>query len=142
MLAGFFLEKLVQIQTEKPNIHTVLMPLYELFCLTVMGPSYDRGGGFGDLVAAGVLPGNAKDLVLKRTKELLGQIRPVAVPLVDGWNIPDFVLNSCLGRYDGRYIDALYEQTKWEPLNKTDVHEGYHKHLQYVLHPERARAKL
>jgi len=138
--AFFFLEKLKSIEKESPTIHAVLSPLYQLFCLTIMSTSYDRGGGFGDFVAAGCLPGSAKGAVTKRIKELLSIIRPIAVPLVDAWNIPDFVLNSCLGRFDGRYIDALYESTKFEPLNQTDVTEGYHKHLQYILHPERKHA--
>jgi acyl-CoA oxidase len=143
--AVFFLQRLKDIETKFPHLVPVLTPLFELFVLTIMGPSYDRGGGFGDFVAAGVLPGSSKEIVLKRTKELLQTIRPLAVPLVDAWNIPDFVINSCLGRYDGRYIDALYDQTSYEPLNKTDVTEGYYKHLQYIVHPERtsvAKAKL
>jgi len=145
MHAHFFIEKLNAIEKDLPHIVPVLKPLYELFCLTIMGPSYDRGGGFGDFVASGVLPASSKGLVLKRTKELLTEIRPLAVPLVDAWNIPDFVLNSCLGRFDGRYIEALYEQTKYEPLNQADVTDGYYKHLQYILHPERSqqtKAKL
>lgn len=141
--AFFFLERLKDVQVKFPHLAAVLGPLFELFCLTVFGPSYDRGGGFGDFVAAGVFPGSCKDLVLKRTKQLLEEIRPLAVPIVDAWNIPDFVLNSCLGRYDGQYVEALYESTKNEPLNKTDVTEGYYKHLQYALHPERTKsAKL
>mmetsp|Transcript_34502 Transcript_34502/g.99010 ORF Transcript_34502/g.99010 Transcript_34502/m.99010 type:complete len:720 (-) Transcript_34502:62-2221(-) len=146
LLAFFFSERLKALEKKSPDLVPVIRPLYELFCMTVMGTSYDKGGGFGDFVAAGVLPPSAKGLVLKRTKELLAQIRPLAVPIMDAWNIPDFVLNSCLGRYDGRYIEALYESTKYEPLNQTDVAEGYYKHIQYILHPERkhaaARAKL
>jgi len=143
--ALFFFVRLKTLEKESPTLTAIIGPLYELFCLVVMSTSYDRGGGFGDFVAAGVLPGSAKGLVTKRIKELLAIIRPLAVPIVDAWNIPDFVVNSCLGRYDGRYIDALYEATNYEPLNKTDVTEGYHKHLQYILHPERkhaARSKL
>merc|ERR1712039_862496 len=77
MLGSFFLQKLKAVEKEQPKLFPVLTPLYELFALTVMGPSYDRGGGFGDFVAAGVLPGNAKNAVLKRTKELLTEIRPL-----------------------------------------------------------------
>eukprot|EP00928_Gymnodinium_smaydae_P045489 TRINITY_DN30319_c0_g1_i1.p1 TRINITY_DN30319_c0_g1~~TRINITY_DN30319_c0_g1_i1.p1 ORF type:complete len:750 (-),score=164.00 TRINITY_DN30319_c0_g1_i1:65-2242(-) len=139
LLAHFFLEKMKTIEKDMPHILPVISPLFELFCLTIMDTSYDKGGGFGDFVAAGLLPPSARGLVLQRTKVLLAQIRPLAVPLVDAWNIPDFLLNSCLGRYDGRYIDALYESTKNEPLNETDVAEGYHKHLQYILHPDRQR---
>jgi len=141
MLAHFFMEKIKDVQAKSPLLYPVVAPLFDLFCLTVIGPSYDRGGGFGDFVAAGVLPGSAKDVVLKRTKQLLEEIRPLAVPLVDAWNIPDFVLNSCLGRFDGRYIEALYESTKFEPLNQSDVSDGYHQHLQYILHPERLQGE-
>merc|ERR1712151_628854 len=131
ILAHFFLLRMKTIEQDCPALVPVIAPLFELFCMTVFGPSYDRGGGFGDFVAAGVFPHSAKDLVLKRTKQLLEQLRPQAVAIVDAWNIPDFVVNSCLGRYDGRYVDSLYESTKYEPLNQTDVAEGYYKHLQY-----------
>jgi len=137
MLAHFFLERLKILNETHPEIAKVVSPLYELYCLTVMDTSYDKGGGFGDFVAAGVLPPSAKAPVLKRIKELLAIIRPQAVSIMDAWNIPDFILNSCLGRYDGQYVEALYDSTRFEPLNQTDVAEGYYKHLQYILHPER-----
>merc|ERR1712151_171805 len=95
-----------------------------------MESSYERGGGFGEFCAAKVLPPDAHGLIAKRQKELLSLIRPHAVPLVDAWNIPDFLLNSCLGRYDGRVYEAL---------NKKDVSDGYYAHLQYILHPDRHR---
>jgi len=56
---------------------------------------------------------------------------------MDGWNLPDFLLNSVLGRYDGRVYEALYEQTKKEPLNARDITDGYYDHLQFMIHPER-----
>jgi acyl-CoA oxidase len=33
--------------------------------------------------------------------ELLAAMRPQAVPIVDGFACPDYLLNSALGRYDG-----------------------------------------
>jgi len=74
---------------------------------------------------------------MRQTKTLLAQIRPQAVPLVDSWNIPDFLLNSVLGRFDGRVYESLYEQCKREPLNAHDVSDGYYDHIQFILHPER-----
>jgi len=133
----FFLDRINQIEKEAPKVAAVLKLLFELYCLTVMDQSYDRGGGLGEFIAAGALPPGAYGVLGKRTKALLKEIRPHAIPLVDGWNIPDFLLNSCLGRYDGRVYESLYEQTKYEPLNDTDIADGYYKHLQYVLHPER-----
>ncbi|CAE8709340.1 unnamed protein product, partial [Polarella glacialis] len=135
----FFKKRLTELETQSPRVASVLKLVFELFCLTVMDQSYDRGGGFGDFVAAGVLPHNGQGQLLRRIKQLLKDIRPHAVPLVDGWNIPDFLLNSVLGRYDGRVYESLYESTRNEPLNETDISEGYYKHLQYLLHPERRR---
>mmetsp|Transcript_106231 Transcript_106231/g.298748 ORF Transcript_106231/g.298748 Transcript_106231/m.298748 type:complete len:720 (-) Transcript_106231:138-2297(-) len=139
LYAGLFAERLKEIEVSYPKVASVLHLLFELFCLTVLDCSYDKAGGFGEFVAAGALPPAAYGPILKRQKQLLREIRPHAVPLVDGWNIPDFLLNSCLGRYDGRVYESLYEQTKYEPLNESDVSEGYYKHLQYILHPERKR---
>ena len=155
----------------------------------VLTTSYERGGGFGDFVAAKALaPGCYLELRAQQ-RRLLRELRPdavrgttsagntinsetlgqladhpkhsqstfwntraralvwcslssaysavegfgqnelggsafIEVPLVDSWNIPDFLLNSCLGRYDGRVYEALWESTRFEPLNKTDIHEG------------------
>merc|ERR1712217_309613 len=139
LYAELFLKRLTEMAAEYPKVASVLHLLFELYCITVMDQSYDKGGGLGEFIAAGALPVGAYAVLLKREKQLLKEIRPHAIPLVDGWNIPDFLLNSCLGRYDGRVYEALYEQTKYEPLNDADVTEGYYKHLQYLLHPERKR---
>lgn len=139
LYAEFFLKRIQEVEKEFPRIAAVLQPLFQLYCLTVIDTGYDKGSGFGDFVACGALPPSAYNKILKREKALLKEIRPQAVALVDGWNIPDFLLNSCLGRYDGRVYEALYEQTRFEPLNETDISEGYYKHLQYLLHPERRR---
>ncbi len=40
---------------------------------------------------------------------LLLTVRPNAVTLVDAFEFPDNVLNSAIGRYDGRVYEALYE---------------------------------
>ncbi|CAD7947183.1 unnamed protein product [Amoebophrya sp. A120] len=122
------------------TVQTALNPLYQLYCLTVIDSGYDKGGGLGDFIACGALPGGDRKisaLITKEIKKCLQMIRPQAVALVDGWNFPDFLLNSVLGRYDGRVYEALYEQTKKEPLNKRDITDGYYDHLQYMIHPER-----
>ncbi len=50
------------------------------------------------------------------------QIRPDAVALVDAWGLPDELLNSALGSYDGDVYNRLYTMAKErEPLNKFDV---------------------
>jgi len=140
LLAKAFLNRLTATKASNPKIYAVLAPLYELLCLVVMHTGFDRGGGFGDFVVSGALEADCMPVILEQIKSLLVRIRPNAVALVDAWNIPDMLLNSCLGRYDGRVYEALMQQTKSEPLNSTDVHDGYYQHLQYALHPERKKA--
>merc|ERR1712113_843708 len=76
------------------EIRRALELLFKLYCLTIMDTSYDRGGGFGEFCAAKALPPEAHDVILDATKKTLQEIRPIAVALVDAWNIPDFLLNS------------------------------------------------
>ena len=47
--------------------------------------------------------------------------RREAVPLVDAFDIPDAVLNSALGRYDGDVYRHLYEWAQKAPRNKSEV---------------------
>ena len=53
--------------------------------------------------------------------QLLADIRPNAVALVDAFDFPDALLCSVLGRYDGRVYENLYNWAAKAPLNKTSV---------------------
>jgi acyl-CoA oxidase len=53
--------------------------------------------------------------------QLLAEIRPNAVAVVDAFDYPDKVLGSCLGRYDGQVYQALYEYAKNSPLNEKEA---------------------
>lgn len=59
------------------------------------------------------------ELLRNRVHALLAELRPQAVPLVDAWNIPDYLLNSALGRKDGDVYPALVRFAQGEPLNQT-----------------------
>jgi acyl-CoA oxidase len=51
--------------------------------------------------------------------DLLEQIRPHAVCLVDAWKLPDWLLDSSLGRYDGKvYEDMFHRASQLNSLNK------------------------
>lgn len=60
-------------------------------------------------------------LVRKQLYTLLQVIRKEAVPLVDAFDIPDEILNSVLGRYDGNVYTHLYEWALKAPRNKKQV---------------------
>lgn len=56
-----------------------------------------------------------------RIKELLSQLRPNAVALVDAFDTHDKKLNSVLGRYDGNVYEHMFEWARSSPLNSTEV---------------------
>ena len=62
-----------------------------------------------------------RQITLARTKtvmQLLEEIRPHAVRLVDAWKFPDWQLDSSLGRYDGKvYEDMFHRASELNPLN-------------------------
>lgn len=60
---------------------------------------------------------------------MLTELRPNAVALVDAFDFPDRLLNSCLGRYDGQVYDALYEYAKNSPLNQHQVRKRFSFYL-------------
>lgn len=61
-------------------------------------------------------------------------IRHEAVVLVDSWMMSDKLLNSALGRSDGRVYAALLSLALNSPLNKSHVTESYHRHLVRLIH--------
>jgi acyl-CoA oxidase len=51
--------------------------------------------------------------------ELMAELRPHAVKLVDAWSIPDWLLSSALGRSDGKVYEELFDMAhRRNPLNK------------------------
>ena len=57
---------------------------------------------------------------------LMEEIRPHAVRLVDSFALPDYLLDSALGRYDGRVYEDLYHRAHvLNPLNRTTFNPNY-----------------
>ncbi|KAL3468954.1 acyl-CoA dehydrogenase/oxidase C-terminal [Aspergillus californicus] len=66
------------------------------------------------------------DALPQRINELMARIRPQAVSLVDAWKIPDYLLDSALGRYDGRVYEDLFNRAhRLNPLNGLTVNPNY-----------------
>lgn len=105
--------------------------LLQIYALSYMAKD------FGHFVASKVISADIYQLLIDNLLELYKQYRPMAVTVADAWGFPDFLLISALGRYDGNVYETLLQATRNEPLNKRDVSEGYYRHIQYILHPER-----
>ncbi|KIV81179.1 hypothetical protein PV11_08616 [Exophiala sideris] len=57
-------------------------------------------------------------MVTPAIQKLMAQVRPHAVKLVDAWSIPDYLLESALGSYDGDVYNRLFHKAhKENPLN-------------------------
>ncbi|XP_068932437.1 peroxisomal acyl-coenzyme A oxidase 1 isoform X2 [Petaurus breviceps papuanus] len=107
---------------DKP-IQTVLKNLCLLYAL------YGISQNSGDFLQGGILTESQLTQVNQRVKDLLTIIRPDSAALVDAFDFKDHTLGSVLGRYDGNVYENMFEWAKKSPLNKTEVHESYHKYL-------------
>ncbi|QKX63260.1 uncharacterized protein TRUGW13939_10429 [Talaromyces rugulosus] len=91
----------------------VLRKLFRLYAL------YTLEREAADFYASGAV--TVRQITLTRTKAvlaLLDDIRPHAVSLVDAWKIPDWVLDSSLGRSDGKvYEDLFHRASQQNPVN-------------------------
>ncbi|XP_026215245.1 peroxisomal acyl-coenzyme A oxidase 1 isoform X2 [Anabas testudineus] len=104
-------------------VHSVLSALALLYAL--QGITQNSG----DFLQAGLLSVPQVLQISVRIKELLSQLRPNAVALVDAFDFHDKKLNSVLGRYDGNVYEHMFEWARRSPLNSTEVHESFHKYL-------------
>ncbi|XP_053382348.1 peroxisomal acyl-coenzyme A oxidase 1-like [Mercenaria mercenaria] len=101
------------------SVARVLEALCKLFAV------YGINERLGEFIQDGFLDGQQADMILNKTLSLLAEIRPNAVALVDAFDYSDKILQSCIGRYDGKVYEALYEYAKTSPLNKEEVHDTY-----------------
>ncbi|XP_051939487.1 peroxisomal acyl-coenzyme A oxidase 1 isoform X5 [Hippocampus zosterae] len=122
VVVKLFADKLAGI--DAASIHLVLLMLARLYAL------HGISNNSGDFLQAGLLKGSQLVEITTRIKELLSELRPNAVALVDAFDFHDRMLNSVLGRYDGNVYDHLFEWARRSPLNSTEVHESYHKYLE------------
>ncbi|GAA5866348.1 hypothetical protein JCM1840_004092 [Sporobolomyces johnsonii] len=97
----------------QPAVHRVMTTCFELFAC------YTMDAEASEFLSSGYLSPKQHELLRNRVHALLAELRPQAVPLVDAWACPDYLLNSALGRSDGDVYPALVRFAQNEPLNRT-----------------------
>ncbi|KAF6020084.1 ACOX1 [Bugula neritina] len=122
LVAKFFVSALSASQWES-RAKAVLTQVCEFYLVNNI---LDHSGTF---LQNDVLNPSQASLLRTRRIELLAELRPNAVALVDAFDYPDRLLNSCLGRYDGNVYEALYEYAKSSSLNQHQVHPSFHKYV-------------
>ncbi|KAI0772371.1 peroxisomal oxidase [Trametes elegans] len=110
-----------------------LRKVYVLHLLTTVESGLEDILSFGLLSAAGAGQGDPSRGLRLAIKELSESLLPEVIGLTDGFGFTDWELDSALGRYDGNAYEALWEKTKTEPLNKTEVTAGYEEHIKPLL---------
>eukprot|EP00211_Chloroparvula_japonica_P003585 CAMPEP_0119121714 /NCGR_PEP_ID=MMETSP1310-20130426/2214_1 /TAXON_ID=464262 /ORGANISM="Genus nov. species nov., Strain RCC2339" /LENGTH=720 /DNA_ID=CAMNT_0007111291 /DNA_START=106 /DNA_END=2268 /DNA_ORIENTATION=+ len=121
-ICSFFADELKNISDP-----TLVAPLGRLCAL--FGTIFVKEN-FGNV--AGYLSPSQAGYCDEAIRELLAEIRPDAVALTDAFEFTDNILNSAIGKFDGRVYEALYAAAKASPLNNKDPFEGY-KYLEPVL---------
>jgi len=107
---------------KEPEIRDILSKLCSLFSL-------HRIEQFLRFFLEGeYMNGKQSRLVSLMVRKLCAEIREVAVPLVDSFNLPDFILRSPLGRKDGNIYESYLEKVKSSPENQTQL-TPYHSTL-------------
>ncbi|OGM39650.1 fatty-acyl coenzyme A oxidase (Pox1) [Aspergillus bombycis] len=120
LLVEIFYDTLNSDQSLAPPIKVAMWNLYRLFAFYHMQQeSYD-------FYRSGAVSQNDLDGFSTHVQHLMEKIRPHAVTFVDAWMIPDYLLDSALGRYDGKvYEDLYYRAHRLNPLNRITVNPNY-----------------
>lgn len=99
------------------NILRLLFRLFALYTIDEYAREFARSQAVSDANL---------DRLTDVVQELMGKIRPHAVSLVDAWAVPDYLLDSALGRYDGRvYEDLFHRAHRLNPLNEVTVNPDW-----------------
>ncbi|CAG8038847.1 unnamed protein product [Penicillium nalgiovense] len=115
-----FFDALSNDKTLSTPIKTVLWDCYRLFALYTM-----ENESFEFFRTNAVSQTDLNSLE-SRVQDLMARIRPHAVKLVDSWMIPDYLLDSALGRYDGRVYEDLFNRAhRLNPLNRITFNPNY-----------------
>ncbi|KAL6818043.1 acyl-CoA oxidase [Trichoderma sp. SZMC 28013] len=122
-----FHDQVTNLQNFGQETINVMWDLYTLFALFTMQ------NNALEFIQTETVSLNQLDEVPGRILELMRRIRPHAVRLVDVWALPDYLLDSSLGRYDGRvYEDMFHRAHDLNPLNRITINPDY-KNPELVL---------
>lgn len=120
MLVKYFYQALQEDEAlQSGNLRTVVQPLFELFALFTLETEAT------EFFAAGCMNQATYEEVKKEVLAALAKIRPNAVPLVDSFKFPDFLLQSSLGRYDGEVYKDMLDRAGREPANAVIINPDY-----------------
>ncbi|KAJ5862109.1 hypothetical protein N7455_006177 [Penicillium solitum] len=120
IIVATFFDALSNDKTLSAPIKTVLWDCFRLFAL------YSMENESFEFFRSNAVSQADLDTIASRVQDLMARIRPHAVKLVDSWMIPDYLLDSALGRYDGRVYEDLFNRAhRLNPLNRITFNPNY-----------------
>ena len=120
LLVSNFLNALKSTSYPSPETAAVMRELYRLYAL------YTIEAHAREFQASSAISSSLLDSIPSKILELMGRIRPHAVKLVDSFGLPDYILDSALGRADGRvYEDLFHRAHVLNPLNRETFNPRY-----------------
>ncbi|XP_045488456.1 probable peroxisomal acyl-coenzyme A oxidase 1 [Pieris rapae] len=123
ILSTFYEEMNKAMATVSPELRKVLQKLVELYCV------YWALEKVGDLLQYAPIAQSDIREMKSWYEDILVELRPNAVALVDAFDIRDGLLHSTLGAYDGRVYERLMEEALKSPLNAEPVNQTFHTYL-------------
>jgi acyl-CoA oxidase len=112
ILVDNFFEALGTLDVSASTKHALEL-CFQLYSLNTLNNDAQSFVVTGAITQTSLIP------LLDNIQDIMSQIRPHAVCLVDSWKIPDYILNSALGRYDGRVYETIFDVAhRHNPLNK------------------------
>ncbi|KAJ5687136.1 hypothetical protein N7536_009755 [Penicillium majusculum] len=120
IIVATFFDALSNDKTLSAPIKIVLWDCFRLFAL------YSMENESFEFFRSNAVSQADLDTIASRVQDLMARIRPHAVKLVDSWMIPDYLLDSALGRYDGRVYEDLFNRAhRLNPLNRITFNPNY-----------------
>ncbi|KMZ63072.1 Acyl-CoA oxidase [Zostera marina] len=127
IIVSKFIDKVQQDTTNKSSVKEYLSVLCNIYALSTLQKH------LGDFLSAGCITSEQGALANEQLRHLYTQVRPNAVALVDAFNYTDHFLGSALGRYDGNVYPTLYNEAWKDPLNDSDIPDGYEEYIKPLL---------
>ena len=119
-----FVDRIKEAPTE-----AIKRPLTRLLCVFACTNILDDN--WGDM-----LERDQFAFVRQAAYQLMTELRPDAVTLVDSFDYKDHILKSTIGRYDGNVYEALFDAAQRSTLNRKDPFDGFEKYLKPTTNKE------
>ncbi|KMZ63073.1 Acyl-CoA oxidase [Zostera marina] len=127
IIVSKFIDKVQKDTTIKSGVKEYLCILCNVYALSTLQKH------LGDFLSVECITPQQGALANEQLRHLYRQVRPNAVALVDAFNYTDHFLGSALGRYDGNVYQTLYNEAWKDPLNDSEIPDGYEEYIQPLL---------